>query len=703
MSCLTSPSLFPFKNCTLLLIATCLILVRHGFADQRFQNPRLRSIFSQPQTPYVPSAPLTPTTESTENDVLESIVESAEQLMSHNQDSISSLRKFRLAGLLGHSGALSTIAVHLLAGDSQTSRNIPSAVRHLRLAANAGQPDAHALLGTLHASGLADRHGLAKSHAKSIVNWLFAAESGNVFASTALGFRHLYGIDVKKSCHLAAHYYRRAARSIATDSRKWPSAANFVNSKPPLPSGLVETPPTRLNENTLAGESTDAADQDVIHYYRHSADRGNAMDRTTLGALYYFGGHGIEPNYEEAYQHLQMAANANNGQAHTMLGHIDMRSGRNDSAYMHFMHGVALNDHLSHYALGMIFYHGLLGKEVNYPKAKMHFELTLDAERKHAGAFFQLGMLYWYGKGIEADKAEAFKFFRKAAHEGHIQSKWNVGAMLTDQEKNEFQQDSDKDCQTGVQLLKEVAEDGEWRTVLEMAMDHVDSGDWYGALHRYLEAAHAGIELAQYNAGFLLEHLKISDFSNELEHWGRNRMLDEAYELYEYSALQGHTDSLIRSANVIYLEMKDYSRAATIFAKAADLHNAEGMVSLALMYAQGLGVPQSRMSAVNYLMKASDADSDAVAPAKVALLGLHLYWILEDMWNKFSGRRSNLLHSEENKPKQSTREVLVEHAFPNVSGDVAVVGVLLVALVAVLIVRTKRLARQTESEPGNRR
>lgn len=682
-----------------------------GSSEHVDNASKIRALFSQPKSlmSQVPSSP-------SRHEYLEDIVDDAEHLLSHAKDSKSAFKKFRLAGMLGHPGALSTAAALLLVGDAHVPRSVPLAIRFLRLAADSGQPDAHALLGYLHASGLADRHGVAKSHSRAILFWTFAAESGNTYASTALGYRHLYGIGVEKSCKLASKYYLHAARSIATDSRNWPSALNFVDGKPPLPSGLVETPPIRLNDKSILGENNDVADQDVVHFYRHSADHGNAAARTTLGALHYYGGHGVEPDEIEARRHLQIAAAAKNGEAHAMLGHLDMRARRNQSAYEHFMYAAGFHNHNAHYALGMAYRYGLLGRELDSSKAAMHFQLATE-QKKHGGAYFQLGLLYFAGNGLDRDLKKAFQYFELAAKEGNIQSKLNVAKMLLDgsgpAEKS--------DCESGVKLLKEVAEDGEWKAVFELASERIDNGDWYGALHRYLEAAHVGIELAQYNAAFLFEKLKLSDVK-ELEHWDRYRMLSEAYELYEYSAMQGHTDSLIRSADVMYLEAKDYVMAAHTLGKAAQLRNAEGMVSLGLMHAQGLGVKRSRENAITYLQMAKVTDNEAIAPARVAMLGLEFYWMVEDMWNSVVSTLTwssseNSLVSNDNPSKEMSESVtpsdraeqadstlrgsvnIGDRGFVSLSSDVAVVGALLVALIAVLFVRTKRLARQNSAVP----
>ena len=41
------------------------------------------------------------------------------------------------------------------------------------------------------------------------------------------------------------------------------------------------------------------------------------------------------------------------------------------------------------------------------------------AERGHAEAQYQLGLLYEYGNGVEKDIARAVEYYQKAAEQGH--------------------------------------------------------------------------------------------------------------------------------------------------------------------------------------------------------------------------------------------------------------------------------------------
>lgn len=668
---------------SVLILSSLLSLGSADVYNSAHAKLSLRSLFKPPKCPLRTPPPRS--SSISHSDYLNGLINRANNLISVHHNSPAALRLFRLAGLLGDSSALTSASSLLLVGDNEVVRDVSTGVLYLNIAAKSGNPDAHAMLGFLHASGLAERYGVAKSEPVALLHWFIAAASGNTYASMALAFRHYHGLGVKRSCSMAARYYKRVAHVVATDKRFWPSASNFVDGKPPLPSGLVETPLSRLTEESLRGNHAMPGDHDLVHFLRHSAERGDAVSRTTLGALYYFGGHGIIPNETKAKHHLEQAASAMSEEAHAMLGHLDMRARKNQSAFEHFMRSTGKdNNELGHYALGMVYKYGLLGVEQSFARAAMHFQLALDDGKHHAGASFQLGLLYGGGNGVNQDIGEAFKHFKEGAKHGNIQSKLKVGMAFIDGSAS----GKAVHCEQGVKLLKSVAADGDWKISLETALEQVNSGDWYSSLYRYMLAAHAGIELGQYNAAFLLEHLNTSDVP-EISHWSRRRMIQEADGLYELSALQGQSNSLIRSANIMYTELKDYGLALRTLVKAAQLHNTEAMVSLALMVGQGLGVDQDRDVAKMYLRSAKRHDSDAVIPAEVALIFLRLRWFVEDALQRMRG----FLRRAQFKPPRKKEDRDDSNKWARLVDDFVLLGALGVILMAVLILRTKRLAR----------
>lgn len=60
--------------------------------------------------------------------------------------------------------------------------------------------------------------------------------------------------------------------------------------------------------------------------------------------------------------------------------------------------------------------------------AQFYFEA---ARRGHAGAQHALGLLYLTGKGVQADRAEAAKWFRRAAAQGHAAASEFLGPAGT--------------------------------------------------------------------------------------------------------------------------------------------------------------------------------------------------------------------------------------------------------------------------------
>lgn len=645
--------------------------------------------------------------ETAHKEWLNDVIADAEDLISRNADYKTAIKRFRLAAVLGHEGAAATAGALLLAADGSLQRDISAAVGSLRRAANEGQPDAHALLGVLHASGLADRHGVQKSLQRALVHWTVAAGSGNVYASSALGFRHMYGLGVPRDCEVAALYYRKAASAIATDPRYWPTAHNFAHGEAPLASSLVSVGRTRFSEDSFRrATQTNSEDLDLFYYYRHSAEGGDTNSMTLIGSLLLTGGLGMDADVNQARHHLRRAAAEGHGEAHGLMGHLAMRQSNYTGAMYHFRHSAAKGDRIGHYGLGMIFLHGLAGQKKDFSKAAMHF--TLAAEVKHADASFQLAMLHWRGDGVKLSWETAYRLFQDSAKLGSIQSKLNLGLILLEGHQPAPQ----KDCPRAVQYFKEVAEEGEWGTLFDLALGAFDKGDMYGSLYRHTQAAHAGIELGQFNAAMILELSEEKDIP-ELAHWSRARRIQELHELYDMSGVQGKSESYLRSGDVAYIESQDFKTAANAYNNSRLLENAEGTFSLAMMYANGIGVSMDRDQAMEHLETVSEMESSGAIAAHLAMAGLRVFWCLDDVrdWWRWlrevrdegvAGEGGNAQLEDMSGPGSGVRRSAEakNKLRSSIGEDLALVGGLLVVLIAVLVVRTKRMARQPSGEVG---
>jgi SEL1 protein len=628
--------------------------------------------------------------------ILDKLMKEAESLYTDDGDQRAALKHFRIAAVLGHSGAMTTVGTLLSAGDTNISRDLSSGVRYLRMAADLGQPDALAFFGFLHASGIADRFGIEKNEGKALLYLKVAAGTGSIVADMSLGYRYLHGVGVVKSCALASEHYRAAARAVATDSRYLPSLENFMKGNPPIPTGLKIEDRARLTdeslENELAGVSSDS---ELVEYYRLLASQGDAEHLTTIGGLQLFGGNGLEPDEGRARADLERAAQLGHGQAHGMLAHLALNRHDNVTALFHFRRAAAAADGMGYYGLGMMHLHGI-GVEQDHVVAAKYFKRAVDTA--HADAAYQLGVMYWRGMGVEENAVEAFRLFQVGARLGQVQAKMNVGLILIEGKHPV----TEPDCRHGVKYLKAVAESGEWKPLLNLALDQLENGDMFGALYRYMQAAYAGIEVAQYNAAMLLEKGAAEilgsfsaplgtvslDESEELQHWDADRMLSEAFDLYEMSAEQGHSSSLLRMGDVAYSEANDYKTAASAYKKGAAMQNAEATFSLGWMYLRGFGVSADRRMAIRYLEMSKRYSPEAVVPATIAVFVARTVWWLVDTMYMFAGPNGYPPHGSERTTPRTDRSGLV------LQWDALVVAGLVGLMTVILLVRRRRLHLQ---------
>lgn len=86
-------------------------------------------------------------------------------------------------------------------------------------------------------------------------------------------------------------------------------------------------------------------------------------------------------------------------------------------------------------ALGSLFYSGeaiskdATGKMMDYDLESAAGWFQRAAEQGHAGAQFNLGLLYAEGQGVPQDFAKAVEWFTKAAEQGNVDAQNNLGVM----------------------------------------------------------------------------------------------------------------------------------------------------------------------------------------------------------------------------------------------------------------------------------
>ncbi|EWM24304.1 protein sel-1 [Nannochloropsis gaditana] len=287
-------------------------------------------------------------------------------------------------------------------GSVTVARNLTRGLDYLARAAHKyGYPHAQHRLAVAHVTGLygeppplpvalpdateAEEIGSGGEAAALLLNH-FAAMAGDVAGSMAMGFRYLYGHGVAIDCEKAALYYEVAANVAVEELGR-----------------LKVLPPNervRLFDGNLAGVTSQRkaameADQQLVDYYKHTAEKGDVSAQVALGKLYFHGSQGVPQNLAKAAVFLEEAARAGDPLAAGSIGHM--------------------------YLLGV-------GVRQNNETARRFF--VRGQESGDAASLNGLGHMYMYGMGVEKNVEKAIKLLQRAAHEkGYSEAFYNLGLI----------------------------------------------------------------------------------------------------------------------------------------------------------------------------------------------------------------------------------------------------------------------------------
>ncbi|NKB61273.1 MAG: hypothetical protein GKR95_03735 [Gammaproteobacteria bacterium] len=189
----------------------------------------------------------------------------------------------------------------------------------------------------------------------------------------------------------------------------------------------------------------------------------------------------------------------------------------------------------------------------NYEKAAEIWKTEANAGSVEAQ--FNMGILYYEGKGVEKDRQKSIFWFRRAAEAGHAQAQYNLGHLLL-----EKQQDLAK-VKTGVGWWKKSAENGSI-----LAQYNYGKALFYGlAIEQSLEQAHYWISKAARSGEgasqkFLEEHAEVFASLDHAEQ-ERLRVAEEnlAREMKGQRKILTSKQGLeVRSLDVKVKGLKDY-------------------------------------------------------------------------------------------------------------------------------------------------
>lgn len=617
----------------------------------------------------------------------------------------------------GDPRAMTVYGASLLSGTAPgTTTDMDLAVQHLKNASDMGYPDAQAVLGFLYASGIAGT-ALRKDVGAAILMWTFAAEGGSMYAKMALGYRYFTGTDTPADCDKASMYYASIAEEVVSEAKesldgetgkkkKSTGADNdsMADIRPPSSSAMLESDRKFLTEGMTQRVMGEA--NEIVQYYRHAADRGDPSALVTMGNLYYYGAMDMPQDVDRARRLFTKAAHFGRAEAHANLGFMDLRAGRNESAVYHLKQAATDDDKLGLHGMGFVTLHGI-GVEKDAELAASYFQKASDKD--HPEASFNLAIMHSKGIGVPPSEEQAFEFYKLAMKGGHLQSTYQIG-MTYLEGRGSFE----RDCTMATQHLKLVAQKGVWNKIISKAFRSYERSAYADALYYYLQAAHAGIGLAQYNAAFMFEHNTLSNSDGfGLSSWGlgdsasrqfaedRGAAVEEALELYQMSASQGHRESLVRMGDLAYGEAKDFARAVSAYERGVRMQSAEAMFNLGWMHARGIGMNPDRFMARRYFDMAIDADSDAYLPATLANYWLKYSESLETLTDRFTDFWNRAEWLGQHFRADGEDIDFLDVPWSEIS-DGLILSVLLGMLIPVVVLRWMRILARSRARGGDR-
>ena len=455
----------------------------------------------------------------------------------------------------------------------------------LMRSADAGNGDAQHKLSVAYATGVAARDLVPMDSGRAAVLEYMSALSGNPVANMGMGFRYLNGIGVVESCERALPFYEFAANHVADlirreGIRQQPDrlklsevGAQWMKREGSLE--LIEyythlaedgdgTAASMLGNMYLMGTRTVPIDEKLaLHYLNIAADRKNVMASGVLGYT-------LIIKYINEYRRQLSSVDRSTSSSSIIGMHSFTPDGKQLDQIVHLLTFASDKSDVSG-ALGLALasYHGI-GVPVNMTRALETFHSLIGI---HADAGFYLGEVCMGLKPLNAsadmrgdaryikamqgtsngllESFGAINGYALSAQLGNVLAQHRLGHLhlgrgqttdysdfpsrLASSGSSDSSQYSSSggtsaggNCKLAVKNFKAVAERGPWMAGLKTAHKHYSEGRLGAALHEFTMLAAVGVEVAQFNAAYMLSKCSsacppsysapINTYSDDVDH-----------------------------------------------------------------------------------------------------------------------------------------------------------------------------------------
>ena len=324
-------------------------------------------------------------------------------------------------------------------------------------------------------------------------------------------------------------------------------------------------------------------DKGAVEYMDYCAHIGDVTGKVSMGHLYHAGTHGVRRDREAAEHWFSSAAQHGDGMGHANLGLMRLRQKKYQSGVRSLRRATKLRDVSAWAGIGYSYLYGAGVPQSDELAAK---SIWLAARQGHLDSIFNLGVLSLLGRGVPQSVRTGFRYLSVAAEYGHPYAQLNVGRLAR------RGLGVRKDCQTALFFLKHAADGSPLiRSLMGVAFSAQEHGLPQRALIHYLLAAHAGVEVAQQNAGFLYANAPLPLRSEHATVYQQR-----ALQYLKLAALQGSKDAQVQLANLL-ADRQEFSTANELYKEAAQQGSRDALWHLGLSYWRGHGVEKSWQTA----------------------------------------------------------------------------------------------------------
>jgi TPR repeat protein len=368
---------------------------------------------------------------------VESLFKQANDLWNGNgvaKNETEAVRLYRQAADQGHAPSQASLGYAFDLGKGVT-KNDAEALKWYRQSAAAGNARGQWLLGTMYEQAQA----VTRDYAEAVKWYRLSANQGYASGQADLADMYEYGKGIAKDMNEALRLYRLAADQ-GNDSAK--KALDRLKTVVPAMSaekayeealrlwngtGVAKNEAEAVRLFRIAadqghgdaqaslgyaydmGTGVAKSDAEALKWYRMSAATGNARGQVLLGTMFE-GAQGVTRDYSEALKWYRLAANQGNAYGQNNLGGM-----------YEFGRGVTkdMNEALRLYRLAA---------DQGNDNAKKSLErLKTAAPVMSADKAYEEAQRYWNGTGVAKNEAEAVRFYRIAADQGHAEAQASLG------------------------------------------------------------------------------------------------------------------------------------------------------------------------------------------------------------------------------------------------------------------------------------